>query len=61
MRYNRDTERGILIDEIATQCANAVKLAAGIDFPCSAAEPILQRVWDCRRGGWILETHCPVH
>ena len=49
MRYNRDTERGILIDEIATQCANAVKLAVAHAAVC----PVPSRLWDCRRGQWV--------
>lgn len=51
MRYNPDTERATDIAVIATQCANAVRKA-------NLPEPqILQRVWDCKNGGWILNTH----
>jgi hypothetical protein len=53
MRFNPDTERGTDIAVIATQCANAVRRSA-------APEPkILNRVWDCKNGGWILSATYP--
>lgn len=53
MRFNPDTERGIDIAVIATQCANAVRKSAAPEAR------ILNRVWDCKNGGWILTTHVP--
>ena len=54
MRFNADTERGTDIAVIATQCARAVR-------KLPQREPqILNRVWDCTNGGWILNCHVPV-
>jgi hypothetical protein len=55
MRFNSDTERGLQLAAIATQCANAVRRA---DLP---APQILNRVWDCTNGGWILSANVPSH
>lgn len=53
MRFNPDTERAELLPVIATQCANAVRRA---NLP---APKILNRVWDCKNGGWILSARVP--
>ena len=48
MRYNPETERGILLDEINRQCWQAVDQRR-------SHKPILPspaRVWDCQVGGW---------
>lgn len=53
MRFNPDTERATDIAVIATQCSNAVRRSA-------APKPqILNRVWDCKNGGWILSAQVP--
>ena len=54
MRFNPDTEHGLDIAVISTQCTNAVRRAV-------KQEPrILSRVWDCTNGGWILNCRVPV-
>lgn len=53
MRFNPDTERAQLISVIATQCSNAVRRSAAPEAR------ILNRVWDCKNGGWILSAHVP--
>ena len=45
MRYNPDTERGILIEDIAAQCRQAIL--------GSTPTPSHDRVWDCQNGNWI--------
>jgi hypothetical protein len=43
MRYNKDTERGIQLDQIADQCRNAIK---NLPQPVPAA-----KVWHA--GQWV--------
>lgn len=51
MRFNKDTERGICIDEIAEQCRTAVATAT----PVREFQVQLPKVlWDCRNGGWTV-------
>jgi hypothetical protein len=48
MRYNPETERGILLDEVNRQCWQAVERRQSEN-----PQPIgFARVWDCRNGGW---------
>jgi len=48
MRYNRETERGIQLEEINRQCWSAVNSRP----QQQSAEPAPTKVWDCFAGGW---------
>lgn len=47
MRFNPDTERALNLEEIATQCKNAVISAA------PSEQPAMKYQWDCQLGGWF--------
>jgi len=48
MRYNPETERGILLNDVNRQCWQAVDQRRN-ENPTLIT---LARVWDCRNGGW---------
>jgi len=51
MRYIRDTERGVRLDEINRQCWAAVN-ASQQQQQQQPTEPAPTKVWDCFAGGW---------